>query len=91
MVDGLSGINRHVDRAQAEYREVRNRPLRPVLRKQGDAIAGLDSQISESEGHVADALNKSLGGNVDPLTVDLVVKCVLLAMLQRRLETESRY
>ena len=73
LIDGLRGVDRNIDGAQRKDRQVGDGPLRPVFRKEGHTIAGLDAQIGKTERHVPHARDKRCRRYVDPLAVDFMI------------------
>ena len=60
LVQCLSGVDRNVDRAETQNREVGYRPLGSVLGKQCDPVSRTDAETRQTERDVLDSLDESL-------------------------------
>src|ERR1044072_2931655 len=69
LVQRLGGVDRNVDGAETQDREIGDRPVGTVLGKQGDAVSGSHSQTGETQRYVLHALDKGGGWDVVPLAV----------------------
>ena len=80
LVQRLGGVDRNVDRAETQDREVGDRPLGSILRKQGDAVSRSDAETRQAQGNVLDALDESRGGDVVPLAVSAVIQRIFFVV-----------
>src|SRR3982750_1199123 len=63
LLGGQVGIERNVGERRSEAGVVRDGPLRPVFRENGDAIGGLDAELLETEGEPSHALPERAAGD----------------------------
>ncbi len=57
----VARVDRHAERAERKRREVRHRPLGPVLRKNRDAVVPVDAEEREPQGEALRALSEVRG------------------------------
>ena len=67
-------IDRNIGATDGETRKIRDCPLGPVCRKDGHAVAGIDSQFPESEADMLHATGEFLMCDVVPLPIGLVAQ-----------------
>ena len=67
-------IDRNIGATDGETRKIRDCPLGPVCRKDGHAVAGIDSQFPESEADMVHATSEFLMCDIVPLPIGLVAK-----------------
>jgi hypothetical protein len=72
LFERLRRVDGNVDRAEAQDRQIDDRPLGPVLGKKRDAISGTDTETRQTERDVLHALDKSCRRDVVPLAVSAV-------------------
>ena len=80
LLGGLRRVDGDVDRAEAEYCEVDDGPVGPVLRQQGHAVALPDAERGESQGDCAHAPDDRVAGDVEPLPLPLQAHRVRLGV-----------
>jgi hypothetical protein len=74
----------------AENRKIRDRPLRPILGNQADAIAGLNAHIREPQRDVPHAPNKLIRRYAHPFAAAFLADGVRLVMAGDGFKTETR-
>ncbi len=89
LVQCLSRVDRNVDRAEAQDREIDDGPFRAILGKQCDPVAGTYSETGQTERDIFHAFDESRRGYVVPLAVGPVVQCISFVMTQNRGEDQT--
>jgi hypothetical protein len=90
LFDGLRRINRHIDGAETEYRQINDRPIRTVFGKQRHTIALFYAELVEPQRDGAHATHEILARNVQPFAVMLEVDGIRFAIVAQRREAKSR-
>jgi hypothetical protein len=82
LIEGLGSVDRDIDRAETQDREIGDGSLGPVLREQRDAIAGTDAETRKTESDVLHALDECCCRDVVPLAFGTIVEGVLFVVTQ---------
>ncbi len=77
----LRRVDGNIDRAETEYREIRDGPLRTILRKQSNTIARSYAKRCETKRDALDAVDESRSRDVEPLAVFTIIQRVLFVVM----------
>src|SRR6185369_1163262 len=86
LFERLRRVNRHVDRAETQDREIGDRPLRTVLGEQRDSITRSYAEGRKAECDVLDAFDECCRRNLVPLAFRTMVERVLFVVTQDSFE-----
>jgi len=90
LIDGLRRVDWNGDGADAENRQIGDRPFGPVLGNQRHAIAGADAEVAEAERDAPHAAHKLFGRDAHPLVAALFADRVRFIVPGNSLQTQSR-